>query len=78
MLIAPMAHATYPNPSANPDVDNSGHYVTILDLTLACSQYMLTGGARNMTIVERADFDNDGVVTMIDIVTLISLWHKVP
>lgn len=77
MLVAPAARA-WPNPTADPDIDGDTHYVTILDVTKACSQFMLTGGDRDMTIVAKADFDNDGVVTMLDLVTLITMWRKVP
>jgi len=68
MLIAPAVRA---QPSA--DINGDGK-VNILDVTMACGQYMLTGSARNMTIVGKADFDGNGVITLIDLVTIISAW----
>jgi hypothetical protein len=71
MLMAPMVHAS------NPDVYPDAKYVDIQDIVLAGSQYGLTGSARNMTIVNRADFNGNGIVDLFDLVTMITMWHTV-
>jgi Dockerin type I domain len=68
MLMAPAIRAQ-PNADINGDGD-----VNILDIVMAGGQYMLTGAARNMTIVSKADFDGDGVITLLDLVTIIASW----
>ena len=56
----------------NADIDNDGH-VDILDVTAASAQYKLTTGdpEYDPAIVERADFNSNGVVDLMDIVTII-------
>jgi hypothetical protein len=67
LFTVPIAHASIVG-----DINLDGH-VTILDVVLAASQYMLKSSDPhyNSTIVGRADYNLNGVVDIMDLVTIV-------
>jgi hypothetical protein len=72
LLMVPKIHA-----QPNPDIDGDGH-VNISDVILAASQYRLIASdpGYDAAIVEKADFTGDGMVNLIDMVTLIQYYSS--
>lgn len=68
LLMAPKTRAN----GVPGDIDGDGK-VTVLDVAMAGSQYLLTPDdpEYNASIVEKADFVNDDIINILDLTTLI-------